>query len=101
MHSPVGVNATLNCVVDTRFFFWSINGDNYNTETESSLNPRRIYFRIAPPTSDGITESYMKVFGDREVNNNISICCRSLMGTTFNEACTTLIIYGILFKKKN
>ena len=42
----------------------------------------------------------MKVFGDRAVNNNISICCRSLVGTTFNEACTTLIIlYGILSKK--
>lgn len=96
VYFPVETNATLTCIVNAKVLLWSINGDNYNSDTESSLNPRRIYFRITPETSVGITESYIKVFGDRSVNNNISICCRSLVGTTFNEACTTLIIYGIL-----
>ena len=95
MYSPVEINATLTCIVNARVLLWSINGDSYYSDTESSLNPRGIYFRITSETSVGITESYMKVFGDRAVNNNISICCQSLVGTTFNEACTTLIIYGI------
>ena len=71
VYSPIEINTTLTCVVNATFLFWSINGENYNSDTESSLNPRGIYFRIIPETSLGITESYIKVFGDRAVNNNI------------------------------
>ena len=97
VYSPVGVNATLYCVVQATNLFWGVNGNSYNTESEFSLNPRGIYFKIMPTTSAGITESYIKVFGNKEVNNNISICCRSINGEVLERACTILIIYGMLY----
>ena len=98
VYSPVGVNATLYCVVEATILFWGFNGTNYNTGLESSLNPRGIYFKIIPTTSAGITESYIKVFGNKEVNNNTSICCRSITGAVLNRACTILILYGMLYE---
>ena len=56
------------------------------------------YFFSTSVQYRGITMSYIRIFGNRVLNNNIRICCQSLVRTEFRNACTTLIIYG---RKRN
>lgn len=98
IYFPFGVNATLYCIVEATLLIWGINGDSY-TESESSLNPRGIYFEIMPRTSAGIIESYIKVFGNRVINDSVSICCQSIAEGAVKMACTMLIFYGMYVAK--
>lgn len=96
VYSPVSVNATLNCIGKARVLLWIIDGNEYGNNSDTSLNPRGIHFRIMSPTAAGITEYYIKVFGN-EFNSNISICCQLIMRRVFTESCTILIIYGMVY----
>lgn len=93
VYAPIGANATLHCVVNTRNtanLFWSI--DEENSLTESELNVRDIFFGW-PTTSEGVTQSLVRVFGNVD-NSNIGICCQTVIKRQLREACTTMITYG-------
>ena len=94
VHSPIGVNATLHCVVYSSELEWSINGSNF----ASSLGGRQLHLRqIFPgPTMslEGITTSSVIIFGDIK-NNGTMICCQVLLGEDLIKPCTVLIIYGM------
>ena len=58
------------------------------------LHSRRI-FQSGTVTSDsGVTVSNLIVFGNATTNNNTRICCQVFVGTSSEENCTTLVIYG-------
>ena len=95
VYSPVGVNATLHCAVNSTILTWFIDGtltfDSLAQKLE--LHSRGIY-QSGPTTSmDGITVSDVTVYGNSE-NNNRRICCQSFVNG-LKENCTTVIIYGI------
>ena len=93
-YSPAGVNATLHCTVNNTNIFWSISiHGNVYTGLSPELHPRGIFFSTSVPYR-GVTMSYIRIFGNRVLNNNISICCQSLVRNALRNACTTLIIYG-------
>ena len=92
IYSPVEVNATIHCAVNNTNLFWDVDEFSF-AELGPTLNSRGIFQRINTST-DGITTSNMTVFGNIEMNSNVRICCRSLVGPDLREACATLIIYG-------
>ena len=97
VYSPVDVNATVHCVVNhTNVLLWTI--DVFSLESENLrpvLNSRGI-FQIGITNSSGIVESTVTVLGNREVNNNITICCLSVVNTKVEKSCTILLLYGNL-----
>ena len=90
VHSPIDVNATLHCVVNSSELEWNIDGLNF----ESSLEGHQLYLRqiFQEPTMsiEGITNSSVIIFGDM-MNNGTMICC---LGEDLIKTCTVLIIYG-------
>ena len=94
MYSPVEVNATIHCTVNNTNLFWGIDELSF-AELGPALNSRGIFQRTNT-SSDGVTTSNVTVFGAIEMNSNIEICCRSLVGVRVREVCTTLIIYGMV-----
>ena len=95
VYSPVGVNATLHCAVNSTILAWSID-DRLTFESlvqKVELHSRGIYQSGPTTSTDGITVSDVTVYGDSE-NNNIRICCQSFVNG-LKENCTTVIIYGI------
>ena len=93
VYSPVDINATLHCAVNNTNLFWIIDGLNFDIEiARNLLHSREIFW--TPATSEGIMESAVTVFGNTETNNNTQICCLTLQRSQ-EQACTTLIIYGI------
>ena len=98
VYSPVGVNATLHCAVNNTNLLWVVDMLNFDMDIErDSLNSRGIYWRPPTITSEGIMESVVTVSGRTKRNNDThNICCRSFLGSEFEQACTTLIIYGMV-----
>ena len=92
--SPVEVNATIHCAVNNTNLFWDVDHLSF-AELGSALNSRGIFQRTNT-SSDGMTTSNLTVFGNIEMNSNIRICCRSLVGVKVRGVCTTLIIYGMV-----
>ena len=94
VYAPIRENVTLQCAVNTHNtanLLWSV--DEENDFVESELNARGIFFGM-PTTSEGVTQSFVRVFGDIN-NSNISICCQTVIKRQVREVCTTLITYGI------
>ena len=93
VHSPIDVNTTLHCVVNSSELEWDIDGLNF----ESSLEGHRLQLKQIFPgpkmTLEGITASSVIIFGDIR-NNGTMICCQVLLGEDLIETCTVLIIYG-------
>ena len=97
VYSPIGVNATLHCAVNSTNLLWVIDMRNFDVNIErDSLHSRGIYRRPPIETSEGIMESVVTVSGSKKRNNNTHICCRSYLGSEFEQACTILIIYGMV-----
>ena len=95
VYSPVDVNATIHCAVNNTNLFWIIDDLNFDVNFDrNSLHSRQIFRR--PSTSEGTMESVVTVFGNMVTNNDIQICCRSFLGSKRQQACTTLIIYGMV-----
>ena len=95
VYSPVDVNTTLHCAVNNTNLLWRINEESF---TGSGPVRRGIFIRTLEPIL-GKTASLMVVVGNNIIetnNDNISICCLSLEGITVRNACTTLIIYGMV-----
>ena len=95
VYSPVDVNATLYCAVNTTNLFWIVDDLNFDVSFDRNRLHSRGIFR-SPATSEGTMESVVKVFGNTETNNNIQICCKSFLGSQRQQTCTTLIIYGMM-----
>ena len=94
VYSPVGVNATLHCVVNNTILAWDIDGLALDHPVQGPLlNSRGIFLSEPSVSSDGLKVSNVTVFGNRELNNNIRVYCQSLVNG-LKENCTTLIIYG-------
>ena len=100
VYSPFGVNATLYCAVNNTNLLWVVDMLNFDVDIErESLNLRGIYRRLPTETSEGIMESVVTVSGRTKRNNNTHyICCWSFLGSEIEQvqACTTLIIYGMV-----
>ena len=94
VYSPVHVNATLHCVIDDLFLLWNVDGLSFISDNvRAMLNSRGIFLK-RETSLEGITSSNLTVYGDIQINNNISICCESR--NEDDSSCTTFIIYGIL-----
>ena len=95
VYSPVGVNATLHCAVNSSILAWFIDDTLTfgNLAQRLELRYRGIYQSGPTTSADGITVSSVTVYGDSE-NNNIRFCCQSFVNG-LKENCTTVIIYGI------
>ena len=94
VYSPVGVNATLHCVVNNTNLSWLVARLNFNVAQERGSLHSRWIFQTPSIRIEGITELTVTVFGD-ESNNNTEVCCRFFETSTaeLNEACTTIVIY--------
>ena len=94
LYSPVDVNATLHCAVNNTNLAWEVDGLTLDHPVQGPLlNSRGIFQSEPSASSDGLKVSNVTVFGNRELNNNIRVCCQSLING-LKENCTTLIIYG-------
>ena len=94
VYSPVGVNATLHCAVNNTILAWEVDGLALGHPVQGpKLHSRGIFQSEPSVSSDGLKVSNVTVFGNRELNNNIRVCCQSLVNG-LKENCTTLIIYG-------
>ena len=95
VYSPVEVNATIHCAVNNTYLGWEVDDLILDSELHRPVFRSREIFQDGPVTSsDGVTTSNVKVFGNIERNNNIRICCQSVVKNELNERCTLLIIYG-------
>ena len=94
VYFPVGVNATIHCVVNNTNLAWEVDGLALDSPVQGpQLNSRGIFQSGPTVPSDGVTSSSVTVFGSRELNNNTRICCQSFVNE-LKENCTTLIVYG-------
>ena len=88
------MNTTLNCAVMNTRLLWYIDEEPYYG-LEPDFTSRGIFISTYT-SSNGITTSYMTVFGNQSINTNISICCQYIERRMLRDACTTLILYGML-----
>ena len=99
VYSPVDVNATLHCVVNGSELDleWEIDGFTFTSPLQrSQLHPRQI-FQGSTMTLGSIKSSSMIIFGDIVENNGSRICCLAMAyGQDLVEACTVLIVYGMI-----
>ena len=94
VYSPIDVNATLHCVVNSAELAWEIDGSNIEAPIERrQLNLRQIY-EGATTTSGDTTYSSVIIFGSIR-NNGTMVCCQVLQGWDLIKACTVLIVYGM------
>ena len=68
VHSPIDVNATLHCVVNSSELEWNIDGLNFESSLEGQI------FQGPTMSIEGITNSSVIIFGDM-MNNGTMICC--------------------------
>ena len=103
VYSPVNTNATLHCAVNYTHLAWSADGLNFDNDNKRNILFSRGIFQ-STNTVGALTQSTLTVYGERELNNNIEICCEYLDGARQRDSCTTLVIYGkfdfILYKHK-
>ena len=95
VYTPVEINATIHCAVNSTFLYWIVDEFNFDIEHTRAVLHSRGIFQTTNTSSDGVTTSHVIVFGNTEMNNNTRLCCRSLMELDLEEACTHLIIYGM------
>ena len=96
VYSPVEVNATIHCAVNNTNLVWNVDGLVSGFElTKPVLHSRGIY-QSTTTSSERLMKSILTVFGNIELNNNSKICCQSLVGLELRDACTILIIYGMM-----
>ena len=95
VYSPVGINATLHCAVNSTILAWFIDDRlTFENPSQKLVPHSRGIYQSGPTTSmNGLKVSSVTVYGDSE-NNNIRICCQSFVNE-LQENCTTLVIYGI------
>ena len=94
VHSPVAVNATLQCSVNSSQLTWEVDHLLFNGEDSTILESRGIYLVGKMTTLTGLTLSSVSVAGHIDVNNNTLVCCTSLENRQTRSSCTTVIIYG-------
>ena len=94
VYFPVGVNATLHCAVNNTNLAWVIDGLSLDNRVQGAeLHSRGIFQNELALPSNGVMSSNVTVFGRREINNNLRICCQSYVNG-IKENCTILILYG-------
>ena len=95
VYSPVNVNITLHCaVINTLSLVWEVDGLALDSQGQRQVLQSRRIFQNGPIDTSGVRKSNVTVFGDSELNNNIRICCQSLINLNIEETCVTLILYG-------
>ena len=83
------------CIRDSTNLGWEVDELILDSELHRPVLHSREIFQNGPVTSsDGVTTSNVTVLGNIERNNNIRICCQSVLKNKLNESCTILIIYG-------
>ena len=95
VYSPIDVNTTLHCVVNSAELEWEIDGLNFKSSINTHwLNVDRIYEGATTTSESGdTTYSSVIIFGD--TNNGTMICCQVLQGLHVMKAYTVLIVYGM------
>ena len=97
VYSPVEINATIHCAIDSTMLAWEVDGLNFDSEFKrDELHLRGIFQNGPHASSSGVTTSNVIVFGNIHMNSNIRICCESLVNGELTKNCTTLIIYGMI-----
>ena len=94
VYSPVNANATLHCAVNNTFLSWSVDGLNFDNDNKRSILFSRGIFQ-STNTVGALIQSTLTVDGEKELNNNIEICCEYLEEERQRDSCTTLVIYGM------
>ena len=84
------------CAVNNTNLVWNVDGLASDSEVARPVFHSRRIFQSTTIASERIMNSILIVFGDVELNNNSRICCQSLVGFKLRDACTTLIIYGMV-----
>ena len=97
VYSPIEVNATIHCAVNNTNLVWNVDGLATDSEVARPVFNSRGIFQSTTIASERIMNSILIVFGNEELNNNSRICCQSLVGLKLRDACTTLIIYGMVW----
>ena len=98
VYFPIDTNATLHCEVNQTRPLWltTISNTQYVFEIpahKNFLHSRGIFQYGEMTSSTGVTVTHLIVFGD-VMNNNTRVCCQAFVGTSMEESCTTLVIYG-------
>ena len=98
VYSPVGVNTTLHCAVNSTILGWVVYINSTDTLTfgnpaQKPVLDSRGIFQSGLTTSADVTASTVTVVGNRELNNHTQICCQSFM-FGLKQKCVILIIYG-------
>ena len=95
VYSPVNMNITLHCAVNhTSSLLWDVDGLALDSEGLRPVLQSRRIFQNGQTDTSGVRESSVTVFGDPELNNNIRICCQSVINSKIEKTCVTLILYG-------
>ena len=100
VYSPVDVNVTLHCAVNSMELLWEVDDLNFYSPFHiHRLHSRGIFQTEAVTSSTGVTKSNVTVVGNLAENNGSEFCCQSLRDSVsdIEQECTILIIYG----KKN
>ena len=100
MYSPVNVDATIQCAVNSATSIWQIDHDLvFGDDIDRVfLQQRGIRQYRENSTSEGVTASTVIISGNRDINNQTYVCCRTLVMSDNLPMqvmmCTTLILYG-------
>ena len=95
VYSPIDVNTTLHCVVNSSELEWEINGSNFKSSfRRQQLNLRHIYEGPEQTSGDTTTYSSVIIFGNIR-NNGTMICCQVFQRQDLIQACTVLFVYGM------
>ena len=98
VYSPVGINATIHCALNSTILGWAIHIDNQvlsfsHLAQKPDLDTRGIFQSEETTLSDSVRSSTVIVNGSRLENNNTRICCQTNVNG-LKENCTTLVLYG-------
>ena len=99
VYSPVNVDVTIHCAVNSATLTWGIDQDLVFDEIgRVILQQRGIQQYRDNTTREGVTASTVVITGNKEINNQTHVCCRTLVMSddisTQVMMCTTVILYG-------
>ena len=95
VYSPIDVNATIYCVVNSSELEWDIDGYRFVSSFERRQLHSRQIFEGPMTTLGSIINSSVIIFSNITSNNGIMICCQAFLREDPIAACTVLIVYGM------
>lgn len=95
MYSPIDMNTTSHCVVNSSELEWDIDDLRFVSSFQRRQLHSRQIFEGPTTTLGGIINSSVIIFGNITRNNDTIICCVALLGQDPIVSCTVLIVYGM------